>query len=404
VIYWLLETHPKINPADRNLSKTIEHDGHGTISLPQSLPPHAGRIYLRRLLPDFGGNRGVEPPDGNGKTSRRDGGAGKTGEPGNASALMYMNGLRIVSFLPAATEMVCALGLEDRLVGVSHECDFPAPARSKPVVVRNALQLETMSMREIDVAVSECIGSGRSLYTVDERLLEQLAPTHILTQALCDVCAPAGNEITRALNALSSKPEVLWFTPHGLEDIFGNMRQLGRATDRLPEAEGWIASARARLQKTADRIRHEPRPRVFCLEWTDPYYCCGHWVPEMIDLAGGEDRLGRKGADSVRIAWDEIAAWSPEILIVSPCGFGAEKAVALTKQLLRQPAWSELPAVREGRVFAVDANAYFARPGPRAVDGVELLAHLFHPKLCAWDGPDDAFHRVCRAEVESCLA
>ncbi|HUB66920.1 MAG TPA: cobalamin-binding protein [Candidatus Methylacidiphilales bacterium] len=313
-----------------------------------------------------------------------------------------MNDLRIISFLPAATEMVCALGLGDQLVGVSHECDFPAAARSKPVVVRNALHLENMSMREIDLAVSACIGGGRSLYTVDEQLLERLSPTHILTQALCDVCAPAGNEISRALNALSSKPEVLWFTPHSLEDIFGNVRELGRAAGRLPEAEDWIASARARLQRIANCVRHEPRPRVFCLEWTDPYYCCGHWVPEMIELAGGEDRLGRKGADSVRIAWDEIADWFPEILIVSPCGFGAEKAVALTKQLLRQPGWSNLPAVLGGRVFAVDANAYFARPGPRVVDGVALLAHLFHPELCPWNGPVNAFYRISGAEVESC--
>jgi iron complex transport system substrate-binding protein len=302
-----------------------------------------------------------------------------------------MNDLHIISFLPAATEMACALGLGNDLVGVTHECDFPLLARTKPIVVRNALALEKMTVREIDVAVSECIGSERSLYEVDERLLERLAPTHILTQSLCQVCAPSGNEITRALNALPFKPEIVWFTPHYLEDIFDNLRELGQLAGRLGKAQDLIASAIGRLQKTAELVQNEPRPRVLCLEWTDPYYCCGHWVPEMVEIAGGEDTLGRKGADSVRIPWSEIASWSPEILIVSPCGFGTGKAVELTKTLLRQPGWSELPAVRHQRVFAVDANAYFARPGPRVVDGVELLAHLIHPEICSWNGPIDAF-------------
>jgi iron complex transport system substrate-binding protein len=305
-----------------------------------------------------------------------------------------MNDLRIISFLPAATEIACALGLGKELVGVTHECDFPSLARSKPIVVRNALALEKMSMREIDVAVSECIGSGRSLYEVDEGLLERLAPTHILTQALCQVCAPSGNEINRVLDALPIKPEIVWFTPHHLEDIFDNLRELGQLAGRLCEAQDLIASAHHRLQKTAELVRNEPRPRVLCLEWTDPYYCCGHWVPEMVEMAGGEDALGRKGADSVRIPWSEIASWSPEILIVSPCGFGTEKAVELTRSLPGQVGWSELPAVRHQRVFAVDANAYFARPGPRVVEGVELLAHLIHPEICAWNGPTDAFLSV----------
>jgi hypothetical protein len=235
--------------------------------------------------------------------------------------------MRLISFLPAATEMVFALGLGDRLVGVSHECDFPAPAKTKPVVVKPGLPLEKMLFREIDTAVAERIGSGQNLYQVDERLLEQLAPTHILTQVLCQVCAPSGNDITR--------------------------------------------------------------------------YCCGHWVPEMVELAGGEEALGCKGADSVRISWTEIAALSPEILIVSPCGFGLEAAVQQAKQLLQQPGWNGLPAVLNDRVFAVDANAYFSRPGLRVVDGVELLAHLIHPELCDWRGGRNAFEQIHSSDILS---
>jgi iron complex transport system substrate-binding protein len=218
-----------------------------------------------------------------------------------------MKDSRLISFLPSATEMVYALGLEEQPIGVTDECDFPPLVRSKAVVVRSALALEKMRMREIDVAVSKSIGSGASVYEVDEHLLERLAPTHVLTQALCQVCAPSGNEITRALKALPSKPEVIWLTPHSLEGIFDNLRELGEVANRSDEADKIIRSARARIQGTTELVRHEPRPRVLCLEWTDPYYCCGHWVPEMVEIAGGEDALGRKGADSVRISWSEIA-------------------------------------------------------------------------------------------------
>jgi iron complex transport system substrate-binding protein len=306
-----------------------------------------------------------------------------------------MTELRLISFLPSATEMVFALGLGDRLVGVSNECDFPAEAKTKPFVVKPVLPLEKMSLCEIDAAVAERIGSGQHLYQVDERLLEQLAPTHILTQALCQVCAPSGSEITRALATLPVKPQILWFTPHSITEIFSNLRELGAATGRLAQAEELIAAAYARLQNVIVLTKKAPRrPRVLCLEWIDPYYCCGHWVPEMVELAGGEDALGRKGSDSVRISWRDIAAFSPEIIIVSPCGFGVEEAAEQAKHLLQQLGWNDLPAVLKDRVFAVNANAYFARPGPRVVDGVELLAHLIHPELCDWHDSGNAFRLI----------
>lgn len=302
-----------------------------------------------------------------------------------------MSELRIISFLPAATEMVCALGLADALVGISHECDYPPEVRSKPVVVRPAIPFDGLSQREIDEAFSRRLREGMSLYEVDEIRLGELAPDLILTQDLCQVCAPSGNEITKVVKSLPENPRILSLTPKSLEGIFENLREIGHATDRLRDAEALIARSRARLDRVATATRHTTRPRVFCMEWLDPVYCSGHWVPEMVELAGGVDSLGRKGADSVRLPWEEVRQWAPEVLIVMPCGYRLDKVVELTSQLFANPGWSELPAVRNGRVHAVDANAYFARPGPRVVEGTELLAHLIHPELFPWNGPANAF-------------
>jgi iron complex transport system substrate-binding protein len=299
---------------------------------------------------------------------------------------------QIVSFLPSATEIACALGLTDQLVGITHECDYPVEIEGKPVVVRSALPIETMNQREIDVAVAERMRAGHSLYQVDEKLLQELAPDLILTQDLCQVCAPSGTEVTQALNLLPKKPRILWLTPNSLEQIFANVRELGEATGRAKEADELIANGRARLEKIAavtSRLSH--RPRVFCMEWIDPVYCSGHWVPEMVILAGGEDALSREGKDSERVSWDDVVKWAPEVLIVTPCGFNLEKSIEQARQLVSYPGWSDLPAVREGRVYAVDANSFFARPGPRVVDGTELLAHLIHPDLFEWKGSTTAY-------------
>jgi len=307
---------------------------------------------------------------------------------------------RIVSFLPSATEMVCALGLADQLAGITHECDYPPEIRAKPVVVRPALPLETMSLREIDAAVSERMRAGASLYEVDEPLLRELAPDLILTQNLCQVCAPSGNEISRVLQSLPKKPEIIWLTPKSLGQIFENLREIARVTGTLEKAEAIIAEGRARLDFIAARASAAPhRPRVFCLEWVDPPYGAGHWMPEMVDLAGGIDSLSRRGADSVRVPWEAVVDWAPEVLVITPCGFKLAAAIEQTGQLFHRAGWTEIPAVKQGRVFAVDANSYFARPGPRVVDGTALLARLIHPDLFEWTGPRDAF-----ARVKSCAA
>lgn len=298
---------------------------------------------------------------------------------------------RIVSFLPSATEMICAFGLSERLVGVTHECDYPPEVQSRPVVVRSALHLEGLRSDEIDRAVAERLRNGGSLYEVDERLLRDLDPDLIVTQDLCQVCAPSGNEVSQVLRSLDRKPRILWMTPTSIDGIFANIRELGEVTGRPREAERLIREGRARIQAIRAKTEGLPsRPRVFCMEWIDPVYCSGHWVPEMVDIAGGVDGLGRKGTDSARIPWSEVREWAPEVLIVSPCGYHLPEAVLEAPRLFAYPGFADLPAVRTGRLHAVDASSYFARPGLRVIEGIELLAHLIHPDTFPWRGPAGA--------------
>ncbi len=301
---------------------------------------------------------------------------------------------RIVSFLPSATEMACALGLTENLLAITHCCDYPPEIRDKPLVVHGNLPVENLGFREIDSAVSQSVRKGESLYRVDDELLKELAPTHILTQDLCEVCAPAGGEVSRALEALAVKPQVLWMAPHSLKEIQADIRQLGQATNRVTQAEDLIADGVRRLQAVSQRVaRVARRPRIFCAEWIDPLFCAGHWVPEMVEIAGGIDVLGRKWDNSIRITWDAVRAAAPEVIVLMPCGFNTLSLEGNVKWLLERPGWSQLPAVVAGAVFAVD-GAYFNRPGPRVVEGTELLAHLMHPERCDWRGPDTAFRHL----------
>jgi iron complex transport system substrate-binding protein len=282
---------------------------------------------------------------------------------------------RIISLLPAGTEIVAALGAADDLVGRSHECDFPARVTTLPVVSKPSLALEGLSQSEIDSAVSARMGTGESLYVVDERLLNDLAPDVILTQDLCQVCAPSGTELARALKSVQSRPDVVYLTPRTLAEIDENILAVGEAIGRRGEARALVAENRRRLADlravNATRAR---RPRISFLEWTDPPFCAGHWVPEMIEIAGGVDRLAHAGGDSVRVSWEDIRAWAPEVVIVAPCGFGLAEAERLSR---------DLPPIGDARVVPADANAFFARPGPRYLEGIEVLRQAFHDDATA---------------------
>ncbi len=302
--------------------------------------------------------------------------------------------MNLVSFLPAATEMAFALGLGPQVRAVSHECDYPAEARQKPVVVRLALDLTGLSPREIDARVSRQIHEEGTLYHIDEAVLREASPDVVMTQNLCQVCAPSGNEASRALALLHPPPEILWMTPHSVGGIAENIRELGATADQVARADSLAQSVEATMTRLSTESRGLPRPRVFCLEWAEPIFGAGHWVPEMVDAAGGVDALARRGTDSVRIPWEQVRRWDPEVLIVSPCGYHLGPARAAAEKLLLEPGWAALSAVRSGRVFAIDADSYLSRPGPRIADGARLLAHLLHPDEFEWAGPADAFARI----------
>ena len=301
---------------------------------------------------------------------------------------------RIACFLPAATEMVCALGLIDHLVGVSHECDFPPEVKSKPVVVRCALDLASLNLKQIDKAVSERVGRGQSVYVVDEAAIQKACPTLIITQDLCQVCAPSGNEATQVLKSLNSIPEILWQTPHSFGDMLKDLLQLGEKTGTLEKAQRLAREATERVSNVAQATQVLPPVKIFFMEWVDPLFCGGHWIPEMVRWAGGIDEIAKPHQDSIRVAWDEVLQSNPEVLIVSPCGYGTHDSLKQAELLKALPGWKDLAAVKKNQVYAVDGNAYFARPGLRLVEGVELLAHLLRPELFPWKGPAGAFEKV----------
>ena len=303
--------------------------------------------------------------------------------------------MRICSLLPGATEIACALGLADDLVGVSHECDFPAAARSKPVMVKSRIDPTMIGSGEIDRRVGDLLGPKQSLYALDEKLFIDSESDIILTQGLCDVCALDYNEVVQAARSLRKEPTIVSLDPHCLDDILKDILRIGEVTHRSRQAESLVQELKLRIEAVRDRTaRSASRPRVACLEWFDPIYVAGHWVPEMVQIAGGYDILGTAGEPSVKIEWDAVIASLPEVLILIPCGFDLERAMQESSLLKNRPGWQILPAVRDGRVFAASGADYFSRPGPRLVDGLEILSQLVHPELSPAQISSDLAKRV----------
>src|SRR5712692_874995 len=289
--------------------------------------------------------------------------------------------MRIVSLLPSATEILFALGLDKEVVGVSHECDFPAETRARRVVIHSRIPHDA-SPTEIDRLVREYVSRGESLYAVDAQALEELAPDLIVTQDLCHVCAASPDDLATALAGFSPRPQVLCLSPQDLGDVWRDILWVGEETRRGHEAEGLLQQIGARLGKLEAQVRSKmERPRVAFLEWLQPFYVGGHWVPEMIELAGGEDVLGKKRTPSFRVTIDDVMNAAPDILLIAPCGYSAEQSRNEYRAMILPDAWQSIPAVRDKRVYALEASSHFSRSGPRLVTGIEALAKLFHPAI-----------------------
>ena len=282
--------------------------------------------------------------------------------------------MQICSFLPSATEILYALGLGNSVAGVTFECDFPPEAAGKTVVVNTNLD-HSLTSAEIDRDVNEYSSHGESLYRVDIRKLEAIKPDLIVTQELCDVCAISTSHVARAVHQLSSQPQVLSLTPHTLEDVLKDILRVGEATDRDAEAHALVSSLRERIAKIKQMTKTQ-RPTVVCLEWLSPPFNGGHWIPEMIDLAGGVDPLGKLGKDSYRMEWEQVLGADPDVVLVMPCGHNLERSVAEYHATQFPDGWKQVKAVCKGRVYAVNASAYFSRPGPRLVTGLEMMYAL----------------------------
>lgn len=307
---------------------------------------------------------------------------------------------RICSLLPSATEIVYALGLGDRLVAVTHECDYPVDATSRPAVTSAGFNPASMSNRDIHNHVTENVHSGSSIYTLDQPLLERLNPDLILTQELCDVCAVSYDTVREAVRRLEGDNTVLSLEPTSLAAILDTIGQVGAATGSETQAAEVVAALESRIAAVAERAKAaEALPRVFTMEWMDPPFAGGHWVPEMVRLAGGTAALLPEGQPSREVTWEEIAAFDPEIIVVMPCGYHLD-ALEIEFRLTPFPAaWGALTAVRREQVFSVDATAYFSRPGPRVVDGLEALAEIIHPEIFPRQKPLDAWRPL---ELRDC--
>jgi iron complex transport system substrate-binding protein len=283
--------------------------------------------------------------------------------------------MRIVSLVPSATEMLFALGVGGDIVAVTHECDYPPAALELPRITRNVLP-EGLSAREIDTAVKERTLQGQSIYELDVELLESLRPDLIVTQALCTVCAVSYDDVRSVAEELETRPRVISLDPTTVGEVLADVGRLAAVTERQDAAARLVREAAGRIDHVRVKVRRARRPRVAALEWLDPPFAAGHWTPQLIQYAGGEDVLGAPGEHSEERTWEEVRAVQPDVVIVMPCGYDA--ALAYREAEMHEP---ELRRLGAGEVVAVDAAAYFSRPGPRIVDGLELLAHILHPEL-----------------------
>jgi iron complex transport system substrate-binding protein len=302
--------------------------------------------------------------------------------------------MRVVSLLPAATEIVAALGRLDDLVGVSHECDFPAAVHDRPRVTRCAIHGNALPSEESDRWVTETLAQTGTLYTLDEDLVRRLAPDVVVTQRLCDVCAVDYPTVAAFAATLPGPPVVVNLEPTTLADVFGDVRRVGAALGVADTAARVVAGLEARVAAVRARVADAPRRRCVLLEWALPPFRSGHWGPELVALAGGAEPLGRAGEDAARVPWEAVVDAAPEVLVLACCGYDVARTLADVPRLGALPGWAAIPAVGRGEVYALDGSAYVSRPGPRVVDSLEILAEILHPDRFPRRFPETAWRRV----------
>ena len=301
--------------------------------------------------------------------------------------------MRICSLLPSATEVIALLGLSDELVGISHECDYPPSVRNLPIMVEPMIPPHGLTSHDIDRQVSQLVASGQRLYRLKDHLLRQAQPDLIVSQDLCHVCAVTPDQLHEALCSMPRQPTLLTLNPTTVHEVIEDVIRIANAANRPAEGQHLAAQLHDRLEAVRTRIqRIAHRPRVACIEWLSPLYVAGHWIPEMVQLAGGQDVLAQPGGPSYVVTWDEVLAATPDILIVMPCGFSVERTQSELFQMMQQSGQWPLSSELAERTFLVDASSYFSRPGPRLIDGIELLAAILHPS------DHDHFHKsmACR--------
>jgi iron complex transport system substrate-binding protein len=285
---------------------------------------------------------------------------------------------RIVSFLPSATEVLYQIGAGDQIFGVTHECKFPESAKRKPKVINSSFDPAKMNSKEIDNKIVELMQSGRDIYVIDEWILKEAKPDLIVAQGVCEVCSPFTKEINRAISILDYKPDILILDPHDLDDILISIMDVAERVGRIKEGRKLVVSLQNRIDSIRIRSK-QSKPKVLCLEWIDPFFTAGHWIPQMVEIAGGINGLGSYGEPSYHINIDEIIKFDPDKIILMPCGFDIDRTLIEFKQAKISNEWKYLSAVQNNEIFAVDAGAYFSKPSPRTITGLEILAKIIHP-------------------------
>ena len=302
---------------------------------------------------------------------------------------------RIVSFLPSATELLYELGVKDRIFGVTHECLYPEDAKSKPRVITSVLNPDILNSKEIDDKIIELMRTGQDIFMLDEKNLVKAMPDLIVSQEICEVCSAYTNQVNKALSILDKKPEVHALNPSDLQGILSSIDELAKKVGK--EEQGTVL--RKSLEKRIEYIKSkkfEKRPRVLCIEWVEPFFTSGHWIPEMVELAGGKNMISIKGEKSRRMAFDEVEKANPEIIIMMPCGFDTARTISEYKNVLgNNDQWKKLDAVKSNNVYAVDANSYFSKPSIRTITGLEILAKIIHPQMFGeLDIPQNSFKQI----------